>query len=159
DCYRVNTSAGVLECTSLVVATGGLSIPKIGATGFGYDIARQFDIKTTSIRAALVPLVFSGTMGETLRELRGVSLEAIAHCGKMTFRENILFTHRGLSGPAILQISTYWKPGDSIVVDTLPEPDSDQRLPRRFVQTWNELYAPKKPRSQWSRSEIDEFEH
>ena len=104
----------------LVLATGGLSIPKMGATGFAYDVARRFGLRITEPLPALVPLTATPeTLG--LRELlAGVSLEAIASCAGQSFRENILFTHRGLSGPAILQISSYWRQGDTISLDLVP---------------------------------------
>jgi predicted flavoprotein YhiN len=131
--FLLLTSAGDFECESLVIATGGLSIPKMGATDFGYRIARQFAIRIIGTHPALVPLTFNGDEHRAFQALSGVSLEANVRCGGMSFHENILFTHRGLSGPAILQISSYWKPGEAIVV----EPRS---RPRRFVQMWRELY-------------------
>jgi predicted Rossmann fold flavoprotein len=140
--FELETSRGDLETHSLVIATGGLSIPKIGATDFGYKIARQFGIKVTGLRPALVPLTLGGDEGRSLRELSGVSLEAGVSCGRAAFRENVLFTHRGLSGPAILQISSYWKPADAIVV----EPNQH---PRRFVQKWRELYG-EAPLEKWT---------
>jgi predicted Rossmann fold flavoprotein len=131
--FLLFTSAGDFDCESLVIATGGLSIPKMGATDFGYRTARQFAIRMTQTQPALVPLTFNGDEGRAFQALSGVSLEANVRCSGMAFHENILFTHRGLSGPAILQISSYWKPGEEIVV----EPRS---RPRRFVQMWRELY-------------------
>ena len=105
---------------ALVIATGGPSIPKMGATGFAYDLARQFGLKVVEPRPALVPLTLGGD--ETLfRELSGVATEIVARCGKTEFREAALFTHRGLSGPAILQISSYWRNGEPIGVDFLPD--------------------------------------
>jgi predicted Rossmann fold flavoprotein len=139
--FSLLTNTGELETRSLVIATGGLSIPKIGATDFGYRIARQFGIKVTEVRPALVPLTLGGDQGRSLRELSGVSLEADVSCGRVSFRENVLFTHHGLSGPAILQISSYWKPGDAIVV--VPK-----QHPRRFVQKWRELYG-ETPLEEW----------
>jgi predicted Rossmann fold flavoprotein len=132
--FLVFTNLGDFACQSLVIATGGLSIPKIGATDFGYRISHQFGLRLTEIRPALVPLTVGGEEGRAFRELSGVSFDAGVRCGAVGFRENILFTHRGLSGPAILQISSYWKSGDPIVI----EPHS---LPRRFVQKWRELYG------------------
>lgn len=110
----------VFSASSLIVATGGLSIPKMGATGFGYDIARQFGIAVEPCRPALVPLTLSGAEHAPFRELAGVSAPVTVSCGKHTFREKMLFTHRGLSGPAILQISSYWKHRDAIVIDWSP---------------------------------------
>lgn len=138
--FSLSSTTGDFECQSLVVATGGLSIPKIGATDFGYRIARQFDLQLTEIRPALVPLTLAGEE-RSFCDLSGVSLEASVRCNRTTFRENVLFTHRGLSGPAILQISSYWKPGASIFI----EPGT---LPRRFVSKWREIYL-EKPIESW----------
>lgn len=116
--FRVNKAFNnAFNCTSLVIATGGLSIPKIGATGFGYDIARQFGLNIIDTKAALVPLTFDEALLERCKELSGVSVEANVKHGKTSFAEGLLFTHRGLSGPSILQISSYWKNGDMITVD------------------------------------------
>ena len=106
---------------ALVVATGGLSIPKMGATGFGYDLARQFGLKIRETRPGLVPLLFGAEDGRHYSDLAGVSADVIAACNGQRFREKMLFTHRGLSGPAILQISTYWKKSGSISIDLAPE--------------------------------------
>ncbi len=103
----------LLNCKSLVIATGGLSIPKMGATGFGYDIAKQFGLKIAELQPALVPFTFSEQILATLISLAGISLEAVAKHGEIYFREGMLFTHRGLSGPAILQISSYWQQGQT----------------------------------------------
>jgi predicted Rossmann fold flavoprotein len=132
--FRLLSNLGQFECRSLVIATGGLSIPKIGATDFGYKIARQFGMRITELRPGLVPLTLGENEGRLSRDLTGVSLEAAVSLGRVSFRENILFTHRGLSGPAILQISSYWKPGNSIVIQP-------KQHPRRFVQKWRELYG------------------
>jgi predicted Rossmann fold flavoprotein len=105
---------------SLIIATGGPSIPKMGATGFAYDLARRFGLKVVEPRPALVPLTLGGA-DVLFRELSGVSAEVIARAGKAAFREAALFTHRGLSGPAILQASSYWRPGEEIVIDFLPD--------------------------------------
>jgi predicted Rossmann fold flavoprotein len=145
----------------LIVATGGLSIPRMGATSFGYDLARQFGHKIIPTRPALVPLVFHRTDHGRYAELAGVSTEVIASIAKTGFREKMLFTHRGLSGPAILQISSYWKEGQSIHLDLAPERDatapiraSARRdlattqkalqpfLPNRLVSRWLEFHAP-----------------
>jgi predicted Rossmann fold flavoprotein len=135
--FVLRTNVGDFDCSSLVIATGGLSIPKLGATGFGYDVARRFGLKITPVRAALVGLVLDGPEMKPFRDLHGVSLDAIVRCGRVEFRENVLFTHRGISGPAILQISTYWKPGTEIELDLLPDNKDATTLPRRFLQTWN----------------------
>ncbi|WP_422369555.1 NAD(P)/FAD-dependent oxidoreductase [Pelagibius sp.] len=119
--FRLATGQGDVTCSSLVIATGGPSIPKMGASGFAYDIARQFGLKVVTPRPALVPLTFDPATLEKLKHLTGVAAEAVVACGKTRFREALLFTHRGLSGPAILQISSYWSPGQEIAVDLLPE--------------------------------------
>ena len=116
-------SGEVLACSALVVATGGKSIPKMGATDFGYRLAGQFGLRVTDTRAALVPLVFDGELLEQLSALSGVALPARVRCGKTSFDEALLFTHRGLSGPAILQISSYWRDSEEIAVDLLPGTD------------------------------------
>ena len=123
DRFQVETDRGAFEAGALVVATGGPSIPKMGATGFAYDIARQFGLKVTETRPALVPLTFDGDERALMSGLSGVSVEAVVICGGRSFRENILFTHRGLSGPAILQISSYWREGQAIGLDLLPDLD------------------------------------
>lgn len=119
--FTIAAGNDVFKSTSLIVATGGLSIPKMGATGFGYDIARQFRIPTEPCRPALVPLTLSGLEHSQFADLSGISAPVIAACGKRRFREKMLFTHRGLSGPAILQISSYWKHPDAISIDWVPE--------------------------------------
>ena len=123
DHFEVETPAGTLGATSLVIATGGPSIPKMGATGFAYDVARQFGLKVVEPRPALVPLTL-GADDRLFESLSGVSLDVVASLGKARFREAALFTHRGLSGPAILQISSYWRHGDSLSVDLLPGIDA-----------------------------------
>jgi hypothetical protein len=126
--FHVATDRGDFDCESLVVATGGPSIPKMGATGFAYDLARQFGLKVVPPRPALVPFTFDPLVLEKLKPLSGVSTEAVVSCGKTRFREALLFTHRGLSGPAVLQISSYWQPGQEIVVDLLPDRDAFEEL-------------------------------
>ena len=111
-------------CRSVVIVTGGLSIPKIGATRFGYDIARQFGLKVTSVKSALVPLTFQAAFLERCRELSGLSVDAEVSYRKTTFREGLLFTHRGLSGPSILQISSYWDEGETLKINLLPDMDA-----------------------------------
>ncbi|WP_375206830.1 BaiN/RdsA family NAD(P)/FAD-dependent oxidoreductase [Hyphococcus sp.] len=128
DGFSLHTNDGALASTSLVIATGGKSIPKMGASDFAYRIARQFGLAIVEPRPALVPLTFSaGTLEETA-PLSGVSAEAIVSCNGVSFREALLFTHRGLSGPAILQISSYWREGDKIIVDLAPDVDVLARL-------------------------------
>ena len=118
------TSGGVsINCDALVIASGGKSIPKMGATGFGYEVARQFGVPVIATRPALVPLTFEIGLLERLKLLVGVATDAIAKVGKASFPEAMLFTHRGLSGPAILQISSYWREGDEIELDMAPKTD------------------------------------
>ncbi len=119
--FTVDAGKSVYSAPALIVATGGLSIPKIGATGFGYDIARQFGIDLEPCRPALVPLTLAGAEHAQFADLTGVSAPVIATCGKRRFQEKMLFTHRGLSGPAILQISSYWQPQKAIRIDWSPE--------------------------------------
>jgi len=124
DGFTLQLASGeVLTCSALVVATGGKSIPKMGATDFGYRLAQQFGVRLTQTRPALVPLVFDGDLLEQLSALSGVAVPARIRCGKTAFEEALLFTHRGLSGPAILQISSYWREGEEIAVDLLPGTD------------------------------------
>lgn len=117
-----------LYCQSLVVASGALSIPTLGGSGIGYDIARQFDLPVTECRAGLVPFMFSDFFKPICERLSGLALEVEVSCGGQAFKENLLFTHRGLSGPVILQTSNYWSPGDAISIDLLPELDAPQWL-------------------------------
>jgi hypothetical protein len=117
--FRVLSSQGEFVADSLVIATGGLSIPKLGATGLAYDLARQFGLQVVEPRPALVPLVLEGDEADWTA-LAGVSAEVIAQCGRTQFREKLLFTHRGLSGPAVLQASSYWSAGEPIAVDFAP---------------------------------------
>ncbi|MBI1275160.1 aminoacetone oxidase family FAD-binding enzyme [bacterium] len=122
--FELETNQGQFTGRALVVATGGKSIPKMGATGFGFEVARQFGLKVTETRAALVPVTFEGAMLDYVQGLAGVAVPvATARMGKTEFREAVLFTHRGMSGPAILQISSYWKEGEAISLDLLPDED------------------------------------
>jgi predicted Rossmann fold flavoprotein len=122
--FSVQTNKGLIEAGALVIATGGLSIPKMGATGFGYDIARQFGLKIVETRAGLVPLLFDAALLALTKPLSGVAVDpADVHFEKTKFREALLFTHRGLSGPSILQISSYWRDGAEIEVDMAPGGD------------------------------------
>lgn len=118
--FKIHTNSGEYICESLVVATGGLSMPKLGATPFGYQIAEQFGHTIEATRAGLVPFTLHEHDKAALSELSGISLEAVASCHNTSFRENILFTHRGLSGPAILQISSYWTPGNTVDINLSP---------------------------------------
>lgn len=126
DGFLLDLGGEMVSATALVVATGGKSIPKMGATGFAYKVAQQFGVPVTETRPALVPLTFEPGMLEKLRPLAGVSVDARVQAGKMSFREGLLFTHRGLSGPSILQISSYWREGETIAVDLAPETDAAQ---------------------------------
>ncbi len=119
--FRVRTSRGAVTCESLVVATGGLSIPKIGATGLGYQIAGQFDLKLVETAPALDGFTFGPDETAMFRELAGVSVDVVIECNGKSFRENILFTHSGLSGPAALQASLHWNKGDEVRIDLLPD--------------------------------------
>lgn len=123
--FTVETSAGVFESETLTIATGGLSIPKLGASGFAFDIAAQFGLPVVRLRPGLVPLTFAEGDLSWMRPLSGVSADIAARAGKATFREAALFTHRGLSGPAILQVSSYWTPGETVVLDWLPDAADD----------------------------------
>ena len=161
-----------LQAASLVIATGGLSIQKLGATTFGLDVAEQFGINIIPTKPGLVPLKFGSKDFEAFKDLSGVSLETEAVCNGISFRENILFTHRGLSGPAILQISSYWKPGDSIQLDLLPGSDIlgilsenhnskkqlttvlEQFLPSRFIRVWLDQRGGSKPLNNYGLSEL-----
>ena len=173
--FQLHTNQGPLECESLVVATGGLSFPKLGASDFGYRVARQFGHNVVAPRPGLVPLVLPPEQQKAFGSLSGISLEAEASGRGARFRENILFTHRGLSGPAILQISNYCVPGESITLDLLParnaqewlcsQRDSNkelktvlgQWLPQRFAQEWCGMVAPSRPMNQFSVAELAEI--
>jgi predicted Rossmann fold flavoprotein len=149
--FALKLSQGTVQCRSVVVATGGKSIPKMGATGFGYDLAQQFGLKIVETRPALVPLTLEPTLLERLTPLAGVSVDAVAGCRKTTFAEAMLFTHRGLSGPAILQISSYWREGDEIVLSMLPGVNLFEELRaaraqngRQALQTALSAFLPKR---------------
>ena len=172
--YLLESNRGRFEGDSLVVATGGLSIPKIGATDFGYRLARQFGLALRGTRPALVPLTFRQQTLDEMKALSGVSVEAVVRCRGAEFRENLLLTHRGMSGPAILQISSYWQPGDALAINLLPRVDAaafllahrqsdvhlanllSEHLPRRFAHTWCELFAPSRPLRSYSPNQIEE---
>ena len=121
--FFLKTDQGNYKCSSLVIATGGLSIPKIGATGFGHNLARQFKLKVVPPRAGLVALAFEDYLCEKTKKLAGISVNVVVKCNKQSFSEALLFTHRGLSGPAILQISSYWAHGQEIAIDLAPGMD------------------------------------
>lgn len=132
DGFRLETSRGTLHCASLVIATGGLSIPKVGATGFGYEVARQFGLAMVPTAPALDGFAFSDENAQSLTALAGVSVDCRMTCNGVSFRENVLITHRGLSGPAALQASLHWYPGDAVEIDLLPDtPAFDWFLARK----------------------------
>lgn len=142
--FETRTSAGTLHSRSLVVATGGKSIPKMGATGLGYDLARQFGHSVTETRAGLVPFTWASNMHESWGSLSGVSLDVHASCNGAAFDEAMLLTHRGLSGPAMLQVSSYWREGDTVTIDLAPGADLSSRLKaerttRPKVSAWTVL--------------------
>lgn len=155
ETFQLETSAGDFSCESLVIATGGLSIPQIGATAFGYQVAEQFGLPVTKLDPGLVPLTFHVEDAARFAPLAGVSLDTEVRIGKVRFRENVLFTHKGLSGPAILQISSYWQPGQEIVIDLLPDLDSDAWLEERagseqlLANAMGELGWPKRFAEAW----------
>ena len=175
--FRVRTTAGLFRARALVVASGGLSIPSMGATGFGFDLARRFGHALLPTRAGLVPLTLSGRPLERLDGLSGVAFPATVQANGVQFSNDVLITHRGLSGPAILQISSYWQPGDALVLDLLPGRDaldwlSAQRaerpaamlhtvltdaLPKRFEQRLCELDLPDRPMKQLGPRELREI--
>lgn len=128
DGFEVHTSAGQLTCESLVVATGGKSIPKMGATGFGYEIAQQFGLAIVEPRPALVPFTYPSDLADKWSKLAGIALDIRAQIGKTSFDEAMLITHRGLSGPAILQISSYWREGEAVELNLMPGQDIAARL-------------------------------
>ncbi len=163
--FRVSTDRGDFESASMVLATGGLSIPKMGATGFSHDVARRFGLTLTCVRPGLVPLTFAGDDLELMRSLSGVALDCVATTGNARFREAMLFTHRGLSGPAILQASSYLPDGAEISLDLLPDADAAawlvnakrahprsrgrtilaERLPGRLANALSALHLPDAP--------------
>ncbi len=161
--FVLDTAAGSIDAAALVIATGGLTVPKIGATPFAYEVAKQFGLAVVPPRPALVPLALPPEALANLAPLAGVSVDAQASAGGATFRENVLFTHRGLSGPAILQASSYWDGRGAVVLDVLPEVDAvdwllslrassqrldsllAERLPRRFAQAWTVMHHAQRP--------------
>jgi predicted Rossmann fold flavoprotein len=174
DPFIISTDHGIFESESLVIATGGLAYPQIGASDLGYRIAKQFGLKVTETRPALVPFIFSREDLKIFGELSGISIDASIKCRNMTFRGSVLFTHRGLSGPAILQISSYWKDGDVIIIDLLPDIDifrflveKQQNksktemhnlicdfLPTRLAKNWCDLNIQSKPAIQYNDKEL-----
>ena len=145
--FELKTSLGLFTCESLVIATGGLSIPKMGASGFGYEIAKQFGHTVMPTSAALVPFTITDQLKQFLNELSGTSQDVSVTCNGQSFRENMLFTHRGLSGPAILQISSYWNSGDTIEINLLPDEDvlafAENSSNKSLEQILNQLFSKK----------------
>jgi hypothetical protein len=173
DAFVLSTSRGAFRAPALVIATGGLSIPKMGATSFGYDIARQFGLKIVEPRPALVPFVFSAEDQARWCDLSGLSTEVVAAIGGQRFTEKMLITHRGLSGPAILQISSYWHRGDAVRLDLAPGVETvaaitqESRrdaallrnhlrtlLPQRLADRWIDLHIPQG----WSNTALAAWE-
>jgi len=173
--FVVAMDGGPVRCESLVIATGGLSVPKIGATPFGYQIAAQFDVPVVAPVPALVPLAFAPEALRQFGELTGVSIDAEISCNGGRFRENLLFTHRGLSGPAILQISSYWDGRTPLSIDLLPGDDAREwlakaypssarldnvlaeRLPKRFAQQWCTAHGAALPVAQLGAARVREL--
>ncbi|MCK0714194.1 NAD(P)/FAD-dependent oxidoreductase [Chromohalobacter sarecensis] len=153
---RLETSSGAIDAGAVVIATGGLSIPTMGATGFGYDIARQFGLGVTDTRAALVPFTLTSQWRERAASLAGVSCSVTVEVGEGRYREPMLFTHRGVSGPAMLQASSHWQPGMALSIDLLPDIDVAGELatlrheaPKRHVSTWLGERLPKRLAQAW----------
>ncbi|MCU1232511.1 MAG: hypothetical protein JWP63_478 [Candidatus Solibacter sp.] len=149
--FTIETSAGTIRTQSLVIASGGLSIPKIGATPFGYQIARQFGLRLVDCRPALVPVTFTREDRDRFADLAGVSADVAARTNGHKFREKLLFTHRGLSGPAILQASSYWRPGGPVEIDLLPDVDlpAALRASRAEIRTVIGRFLPKRLAERW----------
>jgi predicted Rossmann fold flavoprotein len=175
--FHLHTTRGVLTAPSLVVASGGLSIPSMGASGFGYELARQFGHSVLPTRAGLVPLTLSGKHQERLQDLSGVAFPVEARCNRKTFHNYMLITHRGISGPSILQISSFWQPGDDLRLDLLPGMDAlatlkqmqaerpaaelktvlGDLLPKRFAQRLCEFWLPNRPMRQLNEPQLREI--
>ncbi|KAF1009136.1 MAG: hypothetical protein GAK28_00769 [Luteibacter sp.] len=175
--FSVDTAQGHVRVASLVVATGGLSIPSLGATGFGYEVAKQFGHAVLPVRAGLVPLTLSGKHQERFEGLSGVALPVEARVGDIAFRDAMLVTHRGVSGPAILQISSYWEPGADLRLDLLPGMDAAETLlagraerpaaelktvlsgllPRRLAERLCEVWLPNRPMRQYRDAELKDI--
>jgi predicted Rossmann fold flavoprotein len=170
--FVVTVDDATLACQALVVATGGLSIPKLGATDFAHRLATRFGVPVAEPRPGLVPFRFGGDERAFCAELAGISLDVVTTCGAASFRENLLFTHRGLSGPALLQASSYWEPGRELVLDLLPGETAErvlgearergrtllqvlaQRQPRRFARRFAEHFGPERPLAELSKREL-----
>lgn len=156
DSFLLNTTNGDIHCESLVIATGGLSIPTMGASPFGYKVAEQFGINVWPTRAGLVPFTLHSKDKENFESLPGISLACAVSCNNKNFQEGMLFTHRGLSGPSMLQISSYWEPGDTLTINLLPNKDLFERLkyekikkPNSILKTYLNQYFSKRQLSVW----------
>jgi predicted Rossmann fold flavoprotein len=154
--HRLRIEQGVLLCESLVIASGGYSIPRMGATGFGFDLARALGIEVRPTQAGLVPFVLEGRKLAQIEGLAGISVDTLSAATGPSFRENILFTHRGLSGPAMLQVSSYWQPGQAVAINLLPELDLKARLqvvrqqrPRTRLKTILAEWLPRRVAERW----------
>jgi predicted Rossmann fold flavoprotein len=174
DRFQLRTQAGSLACESLVIATGGLSFAKLGATDFGYRTAAQFGMRVTELRPGLVPLTFHDEERAHFQKLSGIALPVIARAGSASFSEAMLFTHRGLSGPAILQISSYLRDHETVSFDLLPQIKESRWLcterpsdtialfsrywPRRFAEAWSRRYASKKPLLHYNAQELRDLD-
>jgi predicted Rossmann fold flavoprotein len=148
--FRLATSHGLYQCEALVVATGGLSVPSLGGSGFGYELARQFGLQVLPCRPGLVPFTFTDAVRDLSSRLSGLSVPARISTGPHSFTDSLLFTHRGLSGPAVLQLSSYWQPGDPVVVNLFPHNDAGEFLnslkrtqPRTLLRTGLSQHLPK----------------
>jgi hypothetical protein len=175
DSFVVRTNQGDVSSSSLVIASGGLSIPKLGATDFGYRIARQFGLKIEDTRPALVPFLLGPKARARFGDLSGISLDVTVECCGKSFSEPLLITHRGLSGPAILQISTYWKPNEVISINLLPDHNAlellkenhlssielanflSHYLPKRFAHAWCQGNVNSKPLHQYQKRDLEEI--
>ena len=152
--FHISTSRGEFDATALVIATGGLSIPKTGATPFGYHVAEQFGIPITKLKPGLVPLTFAPDDWKPYADLTGVSLDTVVSFGKQSFRESMLVTHRGLSGPAILQISSYWQHGEPLHINLLPDCDmlallTEQKSSKKLLSNYLMQWFPKSFSDVW----------
>ena len=175
--FHAQTARGVFSTSALVVASGGLSIPSMGASGFGYELARQFGHTVLPTRAGLVPLTVSGKHQELLQDLSGIAFPVEATCNGQSFRNFVLITHRGISGPVILQISSFWQPGDDLRLNLLPDTNAQatlqqlrhdrpaaelktvlgELLPKRFAQRLCEVWLPNKPMKQFNVPELTQI--
>ncbi|PHQ79109.1 MAG: aminoacetone oxidase family FAD-binding enzyme [Coxiella sp. (in: Bacteria)] len=175
--FRITTNNATFDCDKVVIATGGLSIPTLGSSPFGYQIAEQFGLNVWPTRAGLVPFTLHTSDKERLAPLSGVSVDCTTNCNGQSFRENMLFTHRGLSGPSMLQISSFWNPGDAVTVNLLPDINVfellkstqqqqpnvilknllSQHVPKRFAETWLAPYGDSKPLQSYTHKTLQQI--